>query len=176
MGTEPVPIGRWRIGIIEGAGIDYILPFWMSLYYAVAGDFAVQSSAANRFVVAPDAIASIYGSSLASATAAAGGQLGPLSLGGVSLTVTDAAGVPRPAPLLYVAPGQINFVMPSGTAVGTATFTLSNGGTATPLTGMTEVQSVAPTLFTMSSNGEGVPAAAAIQIIGGSQLTVPVFR
>jgi uncharacterized protein (TIGR03437 family) len=78
---------------------------------------------------------------------------------------------------MYVSPSQINFVVPEGTAAGTATFTITGGAAAITTTG--PVQEVAPTLFSMSGNGKGVPAASAIQIQSANsqvQTLVPVFQ
>jgi len=58
----------------------------------------------------------------------------PTSLGGVTLTVQDSAGVHRPAPLIYVSSSQINLVVPAGTSSGQATFTVSNGTTSVSAT------------------------------------------
>ncbi len=115
----------------------------------------------------PESIASIYGSNLAAATQQSNTQPPPQSLGGVTLTVTDSAGTARVAPLMYVSPSQINFVVPSGSAAGLATFTVASSTT----TGT--IQSVAPTLFSMSGDGRGVAAANAIAV-GNSQLQSPV--
>jgi len=137
----------------------------------------VQSAAAASFTLAPDSIASIYAAGLASTTAGAGSLPLPLSLGAISLTVEDANGVTRSAPLLYVSPTQINFVVPDGTAAGQATFTV-NSGTATQ-SGTAVVANVAPALFSASGNGVGVAAATAIQTQAGDpsvQAPIPVFQ
>lgn len=167
-------------GIIETAGVDYILPYWMARYYGVIGPVEVQSAAAPNGVVAPDSIASIYGSSisgsnLASVTAQATTQPPPMSLGGVTVTVTDSAGVARSAPLMYVSPSQINFVVPDGTAAGTAQFSIQNG--TSTITAAALIQPVAPALFSMSGNGTGVAAANAILVTSqDKQLAIPVFQ
>jgi uncharacterized protein (TIGR03437 family) len=91
----------------------------------------------------------------------------------VALSVTDAAGVGRPAPLLYVSPGQINFVVPDGTAPGLATLVVS-GQTFTAA-----IQPVAPTLFSANASGSGVAAATAIMVQVNNPLlqsSVPVFQ
>src|SRR5437764_735424 len=84
----------------------------------------------------------------------------PPAMPGVSVAVKDPAGTQRPAPLYYVSPGQINFEVPEGTATGSASFTVNNGSSTQTLTA--NVQSVAPTLFSMSGTGTGVAAATAI--------------
>ena len=123
--------------------------------------------------MAPDSIASIYGVSLSSQTAQAGVQPPPLSLGGVTLTVQDAAGTVRTAPLMYVSSGLINFVIPDGTVPGAATFTVTTGITA--ITAAGSVQTVAPTLFSAAGTGTGVAAATALRVQAANpQLQSPV--
>jgi hypothetical protein len=116
---SPFQLSGGGSNIIEGAGIDYILPYWMARYYGTATYFAVQSAA-------PGAIASLYGTGLGNVTA---------------LTVQDAQGTQRPATLFYVSPGQINFLIPPATAVGLSTFTTSAGNATAG------VEAVSPTLF-----------------------------
>ena len=170
---SPFQLAGGGSGVIETAGIDYILPYWMARYYGVVPAVAVQSAAASNSAVTPESIASIYGSNLAGTTQQANVQPPPQSLGDVTLTVTDSAGTVRVAPLMYVSAAQINFVVPSGTASGPATFTVANGNTSLTTTGM--VQSVAPALFSMSGDGRGVAAAYAIAVsAGNSQLQSPV--
>ena len=154
-------------GIIESAGIDYILPYWMARYYGLQESIVVQSAAAPVAVVGPDSLGSIFGANLASTTQHAASQPLPLSLGGISLTVQDSAGTSASAPLLYVSPGQINFLMPSGLATGVGTFTITDGGRA-PLTAIGAVGQVAPTLFSISANGSGLAAATAIRVNAGN--------
>ena len=175
---SPFQLAGGGSGIIETAGIDYILPYWMARYYGVASALTVQSAAAPNPAVAPESMASIYGSNLATTTHQTGTQPPPLSLGGVTLTVTDSAGASRVAPLMYVSPSQINFVVPQGTSAGTATFAISNAD-STQLATTGTVEAVAPTLFSMSGEGKGVAAATAIRVqASDSQLQspVPVFQ
>jgi uncharacterized protein (TIGR03437 family) len=173
---SPFQLTGGAIGTIETAAIDYVLPNWMARYYGVVSGARVQSAAAASSAVSPDSIASLYGPNLAGTTAQASQQPLPFTLGGVSMTVTDALGAQRQAPLIYVSPPQINFIVPSGTASGTATFTVVNGGSNTSVTG--NVQPVAPTLFSMNGNGSGVAAATAIRTQAGNpqlQFPIPVF-
>jgi uncharacterized protein (TIGR03437 family) len=173
---SPFQLNGGAIGTIETAGIDYVLPYWMARFYGVVTGAHVQSAAAASAAVAADSIASLYGSNLAGTTTQASSLPLPFSLGGVSLTVTDSTGAQLPAPLIYVSPTQINFIVPAGTAVGAATFTVTNGGSNTSVTG--NVQAVAPTLFSMNGSGSGVAAATAIRTQAGNpqfQFPVPVF-
>jgi len=168
---DPFQLAGGGDGTVEGSGIDYILPYWMGRYYGAIAGGAVQSAAAPSSSVAPDSLASLYGVNLAPGIAQASVQPLPLALGLVTLSVTDTAGVVRAAPLLYVSPGQINFLVPDGTAPGLATLVVS-GQTFTAA-----VQSVAPTLFSVNGAGSGVAAATAIRVQAGDpalQTSVPV--
>src|SRR5581483_10936067 len=112
--------------------------------YGTIDAVTVQSAAAISYNLTPNSIASMYGMNLASDTQPASAQPLPTTLGGASITVTDANGSQFAAPLIYASPTQINFVVPNGVAPGKATFTVSNGGTTLTATG--PIQSVAPTL------------------------------
>jgi uncharacterized protein (TIGR03437 family) len=179
---DPFQLAGGGSGLIEGAGIDYILPYWMGRYFGVITGSgvgsAIQSAAAPGIAVAPDSLGSLYGANLATGTATATSQPLPTLLGGVTLTVTDAAGARRNAPLLYVSPGQINFVVPDGTVPGSATFLVSNGSATQTFTAA--VQAAAPALFSMNGTGTGVAAATAITFQVGdpqqTQFPVPVFQ
>jgi uncharacterized protein (TIGR03437 family) len=87
-------------------------------------------------ILAPGSIGAIFGTTLASETAAVNtDSTRPKTLGGVTVHVHDGDGFTNDAQLLYVSPGQINFVMPagppgSGTAPGYATITADNGSGA----------------------------------------------
>jgi uncharacterized protein (TIGR03437 family) len=162
---------------VESPGIDYILPYWMGRYYSVISSDAVQSSAAHTIAVAPGSLATMYGSNLATGNTSAGAL--PLSdtLGGLTLSVTDADGAQFPAALTFVSPTQVNFVVPSGAALGDATFTASNGSASQTAT--TLIQNVAPTLFSMNGTGTGVAAATAIEVLTADpqqQTPVSVFE
>jgi uncharacterized protein (TIGR03437 family) len=103
----------------------------------------VTVSGVTTTVAAPDEIATIYGANLTSFTATAAPPLAT-SLGGASVTVTDAGGTSRLSLLYYASPGQINFVVPTGTISGPAT--LSVAGHILPI----GVTPVSPNLFNAS--------------------------
>ena len=173
---SPFQLSGGGSGIIESAGIDYILPYWMARYYGVIQSLTVQSAASGLTAVAPESLASLYGSNLAAQTAQATSVPLPTSLGGVMLNVTDTTGTTRNAPLLYVSATQINFEVPAGTAPGTATFNVTSGSATQSTTGT--LQNVAPSLFSANGTGMGVAAATAVQTVIGStvQGSVPVFQ
>src|ERR1035441_5239763 len=172
--VDPFQLKGGGSGIIENAGVDYILPYWMARYYGtINGGSGIQSAAAPSSAIAPGSLASLYGQNLAAAIAQAGLLPLPILLGGVTLAVTDSAGVGRSAPLLYVSPGQINFLVPDNVAPGMATFAVGGDTVAQSFTAT--VQPVAPALFSMSGTGSGVAAALAVAVqAGNSQLQSPV--
>jgi uncharacterized protein (TIGR03437 family) len=163
---NPFQLAVGGAGIIESAGIDYILPYWMARYYGLQESIVVQSAAAPMAPVAPGSLGSIYGANLASTTQQAASQPLPLSLGGVSVTVQDSNGVSAGAPLLYVSPQQVNFLVPAGLATGVATVTITDGSRP-PMRAMAAAGQVAPALFSMSGDGAGAAAASAISVNAG---------
>ena len=71
-----------------------------------------------------------------------------------------------PAPLFYVSPTQVNWLVPKGVASGVATITLANGSAT--FTGTAMIASTAPGLYTANMTGQG-PAAA--QVTNGQTYT-----
>jgi len=138
---------------------------------------AVINAAGSGTVVASGSIASAFGKQIGASTEAAHSLPLQTTLGGVSVSVMDSAKVSRLAPLFYVSPNQINFVVPDATATGMATVTIMNGDPMPPST-MVLVTAVAPGLFTANSQGTGVAAAIAIRRIIATQTDteVPVFH
>ena len=125
--VDPFQLKGGGSGIVESAGVDYILPYWMARYYGVIAQSGIQSAAAPTNAIASASLASLYGQNLASTTAQAGSLPLPLSLGGINLVATDSAGMARNVPLLYVSPTQINFLVPDGMAGGSAVFVVGGG-------------------------------------------------
>ena len=103
---------------------------------------AMVDPAANviESVAAPGEIVTLYGANLATSTASATPPL-PTSLAGATVTVTDVAGVSRSAALYYASPGQINFVVPTGSASGPATLSVAGQSLSFSVT------PVSPSLF-----------------------------
>ena len=119
----------------------------------------VSAAAVYGWASAPGELVTGYGSGLATGTGpATPGEALPTTLQGAQVQLTDSTGSVSLAPLLFVSPGQINYQVPSGVAAGVVTATVLNG-TAAVATGLLEVQSVAPTIFTANQTGQGVPAA-----------------
>jgi uncharacterized protein (TIGR03437 family) len=107
--------------------------------------------------MAPETIASLYGSNLAASPQWAQSLPLPTNLGGVTATLKDANGGVFTAPLFYVSPAQVNWLVPKGVASGVATITLTNASAT--FTGTATVTPTAPGLYTATQTGQG-PAAA----------------
>ncbi|MGH9838494.1 MAG: putative Ig domain-containing protein [Blastocatellia bacterium] len=122
--------------------------------------------------VAPDSIVAAFGTQLSTQTQAAASLPLPTELGGVRARVRDSQGVERLASLFFVSPGQINLLVPAGTASGTATLSLGSGAS-----GELAITRTAPGLFAANANGQGVPAAVALRVrADGTQSFEPVAR
>jgi len=115
--------------------------------------FKVVSAASYQGTVAPDSIAAIFGSNLArttaSATLDANGQL-PVELGNARVQVNGQA-----ASLVFVSPGQINFVVPAGIAAGTATVVVNRTDLNTSQNGSALIGNSAPAIFSSDASGAG---------------------
>jgi endoglucanase len=118
----------------------------------------VPSAAIYGWASTPGELVTGYGSGLAAGTEEATQLPLPTTLQGAQVQLTDSSGNVSLAPLLFVSPGQINYLVPSGVAAGMATATVLNGTTEVA-TGLLEVQSIAPVIFTANEQGTGVPAA-----------------
>jgi uncharacterized protein (TIGR03437 family) len=126
--------------------------------------------------IAPDSLASIYGSHLSTQQPATASGMWPTELGGIRLRVRDSARTERLAQLLYVSPTLINFLVPSGTAIGWATLTIDSGEAFQEGTKATMVTAAAPGFFTVDGQPNGVAAATALRVLSdGSVQNVTVF-
>jgi uncharacterized protein (TIGR03437 family) len=134
-----------------------------------AASFSGQTLAAESIVAA-------FGSSLATSVIVADTLPLPTQLAGTTVRVRDSQGTERLAPLFFVAPQQINYLVPAGTATGTASIIVTSGDGALSI-GTVTITAVAPGLFTANATGQGVPAAVALRIkANGAQSYEPVAR
>jgi uncharacterized protein (TIGR03437 family) len=123
-----------------------------------------------------ESIVSGFGSNLANATVSAASAELPTTLGGVNVLVIDSALEQRQAPLHFVSPSQINYVMPSGVRPGTASILVRNG-TDIIASGTVQLATVAPALFTAAQTGSGLASARAIVVSpAGSQTSSLTFQ
>ncbi len=137
---------------------------------AAAGFTNVNGASFVGASVAADSIVSAFGNGMAAGMASAWGLPLPTQLGGVTVTVMDAGGASRAAPLFYVSPGQINYAMPAGTAAGIATITITGGGQAFAV--QQQIAPVAPGLFGVN----GLAAGMAATVVNGATVTAPLLQ
>jgi len=146
-----------------------------ALQGAVRETLASVSAASYNGELSSESIAAAFGENLASGVAAAASLPLPTTLGGATVKVKDSKGVERDAPLLYVSPGQINYLVPAGASVGTAEVVVFKNGAAVA-SGVVPVTETAPGLFTANGGGSGVPAAYALRVRGDAQIVEPLLR
>jgi len=120
---------------------------------AAAQTFTVVSAASYQTAVAPDSLATIFGSNLAPATASAtldaNGRL-PTELAATRVEFNGVA-----APLYYVSPGQINLLVPGGLTPGTASVVIRSAVSGSTKNGVALVIIPAPGVFTSDGSGAG---------------------
>ena len=119
--------------------------------------------------LAPESIASAFGSNLATTAQSASSTALPTSLAGTQVTVRDSAGASRAATLYYVSAAQVNFVIPAGAAAGAATVTISSGDGTVSSAAIT-IAPVAPALFI--SNGTVAAIAVLVKADGAQTSSV----
>jgi len=154
--------GVFRLDLLPASGVA--LGLTSAAAFQAGGDLAAES------------IASAFGTSLADAPAAAGPGSLPTTIGDTSVSVMDASGAERSAPLFFVSPGQINFLLPSGLAEGSAVVRVFHQGNVVAR-GSANIDVVAPGLFTANADGKGVPAALAVRVAAsGAQSPLNVYR
>lgn len=126
-----------------------------------AASFATSGS------VTADSIIAVFGAGLARSTTLASALPLPTSLSGTTVSVRDSRGVSRFAPLFFVSPQQVNYLVPSATSTGTATVTIALDNV--PISsGIITVSTVAPGLFSANSSGRDVAAATIVRLRGGA--------
>lgn len=113
----------------------------------------VSATGTNAVAVGRGSMVTVFGVNLANSMAVTQRPDFDYMLGGVSVTVTGAA-----AQLIYVSPGQINFVLPQGAATGDAIeYSINNNGIVTK--GTAKISDAGPGVFTYGSQGSGSAAA-----------------
>jgi uncharacterized protein (TIGR03437 family) len=118
--------------------------------------------------LAPNSWATAYGNGLATVSQGAS-ALNQTNIGGTSVTVTDASGVQQLAPLSYVSPTQVNYMVPGGAALGPATVTVSAGGAAVA-SGSVTIAAIGPGLFLYG--GTNLVAANVLRVHADNSQTV----
>ena len=140
------------------------------------GPVSVSAASYDGTALAPLSIASAFGEKLASATAQATELPLPTVLAGTTVRVIDSLGIERLAPLFFVSPWQVNYLLPARTALGQARVIVT-GSDGVPRSGTAIVERLAPGLFSANSSGQDVAAAVAFRrTAGGAESTQLVFQ
>ncbi|MFN0122497.1 MAG: choice-of-anchor V domain-containing protein [Blastocatellia bacterium] len=164
---------------------DYIYSASKNTLPAQPALSAVSVSAASFRAASPvtvDGVVSAFGTRLATGSAVGGdinpnlpGVQLPTILAGTTVLVRDTNGVERHAPLFFVSPTQVNYVVPAGTALGVATVTIMAGDN-TISGGSIQVSRTGPGIFTLNGAGSGAPAGYIIRVRDNQQLTEPLAQ
>jgi uncharacterized protein (TIGR03437 family) len=134
------------------------------------------ASFAEAGPLAPGSLVAAFGSGLAEQSMQASAAQLPTLLGGRQLLVIESDGVERLAPLLFVSPNQVNFLIPDGTRNGKVTLALAGSKGFLAVT-QAQIETVAPALFSMNGDGSGVAAATTIRVaVDGAVTSQPAFR
>lgn len=147
-------------------------PLWMSNNsHGQNNSVATVSAASFLPPLAPESMAAAYGQKLATQTMVADTVPLPTTLGGTTVRINGLA-----APLFFVSPFQINYLIPAGTATGNAIVSVTSGD-GTVSTGIAQVRAVAPAIFTANAGGSGAPAAGIFRIAAnGAQSYEPIVE
>jgi uncharacterized protein (TIGR03437 family) len=121
---------------------------------------AVVSVNAASFLdpLAPGAIAAAFGTNLATRLEPAQSLPLPTQLAGTTVRLIDSANVQHQAPLFFVSPGQINYLIPEQVAQGAANIVVTSGNGAVSQ-GQLQIANSSPAIFTVAYNGLGLPVA-----------------
>ena len=133
----------------------------------------VSAASFKRGTQAQESIVAMFGEFLANNIAVGTTVPLPTTLDNTSLTVLDAQNQSREAPLFFVSSGQINFLIPVGTAVGEASIFVRRSGVSIASTKVT-IAAVEPSLFTANASGTGIPAAVLYRVRNGNVTTESV--
>lgn len=131
---------------------------------------SVSAASFARDIVAAEMIVAMFGVDLATEVKVGETVPLPTTLAGTTVTIRDSAGIQRAAPLFFVSPGQINYLVPAGLALGSATLTVTTSNNKRSV-GTLNVQAVAPGLFAANANGMGAPAAILYRQKANGQVT-----
>ncbi len=125
----------------------------MPLAVAQSAAFTVVNAASYGGTIAPDSLATIFGTNLSVSTASASldsdGQL-PTELAATRVEINGVA-----AQLFYVSPTQINLVVPPGLVLGTANVAVRSTASGTARTGAALLGQTSPAVFTSDASGSG---------------------
>jgi uncharacterized protein (TIGR03437 family) len=124
-------------------------------------------------VAAPGSIVASFGSSLAAGSSFATDTPLPDVLAGTSVQVIDTTGTKAVAPLFFVSPSQINFVVSPEMQPGPILVNVLSGERLIA-SGYLQLDSVAPSLFSAAGDGRGVAAGEVLTSSGGPSVSSPL--
>jgi uncharacterized protein (TIGR03437 family) len=138
---------------------------------------SVSAASSLRGPVAPESIVSAYGEDLALVTEVAASASLPTMLGDRRVMIRLSPTTGAVAPLFFVSPRQINYLVPASVPVGPTTVDVTDSQGKVLVSGVLDVERVAPGLFTANPGGKGVAAAIAQRFSpSGAQTVLPVFE
>lgn len=171
IGFGDAPIGRE----VVNANADVLPVTWQAGMVTVPG--IVTSVSAASFQpsdLAAESIVAAFGTGLATTIQIATTVPLPTDIAGTTVKVVDSLGMERLAPLFFVAPNQINYQVPPGTASGAAGVIVTSGD-GTVSTGTVNIATISPALFSANATGLGIAAAIALRVKpDGTQIVEPI--
>jgi uncharacterized protein (TIGR03437 family) len=171
MSGDTLVVGSQRDDIGEKADQGSAYIFRVNKPGSIA---SVSAASFAGLVLASESIVAAFGSGLSESTEIAATQPLPTTLAGIRVRVRDNQGTELFAPLFFASPNQINFQLPSGVATGKAAVTVFRGN-ETVATGETQIEPVAPGLFSADSSGQGLLMGLALRVrTDGSQSYEPI--
>lgn len=108
--------------------------------------------------LAPGSIAAAFGANMATRIESAQYLPLPLEIAGTRVRLIDSRGGEHAAPLFFVSPGQINYLVPEGMALGGGRVIVTINGTQVS-EGALQIVESSPAVFTSSFTGRGLPVA-----------------
>jgi uncharacterized protein (TIGR03437 family) len=149
---------------VVSANADVLPATWTAGSVAIPRAVATVSAASFLGAeLASEEIVAAFGTGLATTTQLATTIPLPTEIAGTTVRVRDSQGTTRLSPLFFVAPTQVNYQIPPGTANGAATVTIASGAGSVSI-GTINIASVAPSLFSASATGQGLAAATALRV------------
>jgi len=166
--------GQVTAGPDEGPGVDLAVVDDFVYAEPVTTTASISAASYDSSALAPESIVAAFGLNLAAGLEIATTSPLPTTLAGGNVKIKDSQGVERLAPLFFVSPEQVNYLVPSGTAQGDAVITI-NSSDGYVSTGRMKIETVAPGLFSANSDGQGVAAAVVLRVTAnGQQIYEPV--
>lgn len=168
--------GKAYAAIAAQYGIKTAVSVSNASYATLAGAFTVNCGPATspcngNSTVAPDSLVSAFGTGLATGQASASSSTYPTALGGTSITLVDSSNTSFPVPLVFVSPGQVNYMVPSGVKAGPASLTITSGN-GTVNQGIVLVAAAAPGIYSATASGQGVASADVLTLHADQSQTV----